>query len=172
MSTLRDKAARELQRFDRLGIDPTQVLERTVRLAQDEIGSFAGCTDDQWLAWLFSIVERSVDDVDIRDAAGDDATVPVDQRHEPTPALSRCSSSVEDQEQSAESTQADDRLRAAIAHLPAVPAQVVRLRQFHKWTLARIAAHLGLEELVVAGLLRQSVRRLREAIEAEDSSES
>ena len=57
-----------------------------------------------------------------------------------------------------------ERLQVALATLPTVQGQVVRLRQIHSWDLARIADHLGLDEVVVAGLLRQGLQRLRGVI--------
>ena len=56
-------------------------------------------------------------------------------------------------------------LQVAMATLPTVQGQIVRLRQVNGWDLARIAAHLGLDEIIVAGLLRQGVRRLRDVVE-------
>jgi DNA-directed RNA polymerase specialized sigma24 family protein len=61
-----------------------------------------------------------------------------------------------------------ERLGVAMATLPTVQGQVVRLRQINGWRLARIASHLGLDEVTVAGLFRQGIRRLRKVLEPDE----
>ena len=69
-----------------------------------------------------------------------------------------------------ESRQWSDRLRLALATLPTVQGQIVRLRHLNKWNLNRIAAHLGLDEATTAGLLRQGLHRLRSVIRHRDEA--
>lgn len=66
------------------------------------------------------------------------------------------------------SSRESDRVRLAIATLPTVQGQVVRLHQVYGWQVVRIADHLGLDEVTVAGLLRRGLRRLRQVIEPEE----
>ena len=68
-------------------------------------------------------------------------------------------------------TPSSDRLELAISCLPVAQGQVVRLRQIRGWTLTRIAEHIGLDEVIVAGLLRTGLRRLRERIDSPDRDE-
>ena len=70
------------------------------------------------------------------------------------------------------SSDAAERLSVALATLPTVQGQVVRLRQINSWTLSRIASHLSLSEVAVAGLLRQGLHRLRTTIESREVDES
>ncbi len=62
--------------------------------------------------------------------------------------------------------------RVAMAALPTVQELVVRLRHFNRWSLLRIAAHLGLDEIVVAQLLRVALRRLVEATQRNERKDA
>jgi len=131
VDTLRSLATRELELQLNRGLDASELVDRTLRKAQQEFGSFTGTSDDDWLQWLESKLQQS-----LLEAAASQG----------------------------------ERLQVALATLPTVQGQVVRLRQVHGWDLARIADHLGLDEVVVAGLLRRGLERLRGGIAPRNTS--
>ncbi len=63
------------------------------------------------------------------------------------------------------SWQQGNRLHLALATLPTVQSQVIRLRLAQRWALARIASHLGLSDQTVVEQLRKGLRQLRHLLE-------
>jgi len=129
VDTLRSLATRELELQLTPSLDVGELVERTLRAAQREFGSFSGVSEDEWLLWLESKLKQNLIKATVSDG---------------------------------------ERLQVALATLPTVQSQVVRLRQIHGWNLVRISEHLGLDEVVVAGLLRQGLQRLRGIMASKD----
>ena len=157
---------RDVGREDVDAVDPARLVQRTLQIAEREFRSFAGSSETQCLQWLRGILHRIVDAADrqqelrpsesgLASPGSQSAVVPRETNSPTLPA------------RSSPATDVGEPILSAIELLPAVPRDVIRLRLLRGWTIVRLARHLGLDEVTVAGLLRQSLRRLCEIIEAE-----
>ncbi len=154
-------ATEQLANRSAVGLDEGQLVERTLLVAQADFEQFAGAGDDEWLRWLETIMRRVVaqctaelDNTELDNTELDNREL--DNRELDNTEL--------------DNRELAERLQVALATLPCVQGQVLRLRAFNRWSLTRMAAHLGLDKVVVAGLLRVALRRLHESLEPEDVS--
>ncbi len=168
--SLRELALRELLRWDANDVDANdadamRLVQRTLRIAEQEFEDFAGTTQAQYLQWLGAIFQRSVLEAGRHPGHQQENSASIlpcgESTHHP-----RAVDSPTVLDRSSSAADGDQPLLAAIDSLPAVPRDVVRLRLLHGWTVVRMARHLGLDEVTVARLLRRGLRQLCGLVEA------
>ncbi len=141
------------------------LVQETLQAADRDFTSFGGSTESQYLGWLLVLMQERIDQFCQQQGCAPEAATGVWQRRPQDVASVEDPPLCSDVREANTASAADgDHLAAAIESLPSVPRDVVRLRVLGGWTLVRIARHLGLDEMTVAGLLRQGLHRLRETI--------
>ena len=159
-------------RRDRL--DLSGVVQQTFLEAHQKIGDFrAGAAGEEsavMAGWLRQILARNLADaLRGQGRAKRDTGRERSLDHELDQSSVRLGSALADLDQSSPSQGAHraDRavlLAAALAHLPEAQREVVLLRHWDGWPLAKVAEHLGRTPASVVGLLQRGLKGLRERL--------
>jgi DNA-directed RNA polymerase specialized sigma24 family protein len=169
--TLSDLASMELSGRDVEGVDAVGLVQRTLQMAERDFATFAGSTQTQYLQWLCGLLQRNVKEAILLTEESAPESTDTLRAGDRTPVC--CGpDELTVPARSTSATGSESPIVVAIHSLAAVPRDVVRLRLMHGWTIVRIARHLGLDEVMVARLLRLGLRRLSAVIQEEGKSDS
>ena len=147
-------------------LDLSGIVQQTFLEAHQKAGQFRGAGDAELAAWLRRILANNLADAmrglhrAKRDAARDRSL----ERELDQSSVRLGSFLVSDDSSPSQGAQRQDRamlLADALASLPEAQREVVLLRHWHGWPLAKVAEHLGKTPGSVVGLLQRGLETLR-----------
>ena len=150
-------------------LDISGVVQQTFLEAHQKLGNFRGVGEAEMAGWLRRILANNLADAmrGLRRAkrdAGRERSLEREMDH----SSGRLGSMlVCDQSSPSAGAHRQDRavlLADALASLPEAQREVVLLRHWHGWPLAKVAAHLGKTPGSVVGLLQRGLEALRERL--------
>jgi RNA polymerase sigma-70 factor (ECF subfamily) len=141
-------------------LDPSDVADRTLLIAQQKLDQFAGNCEEQWRGWLRAILENELKQ-EVRRAKRDNEIFEV--------SLDESSRNLEEgiaADHTSPSEQAIRneqllRLATALGQLPENQRTAVELKYLHGCSVKYISQHMGRTEDAVGGLLKLGLRKLR-----------
>jgi RNA polymerase sigma-70 factor (ECF subfamily) len=163
---LRQVALRQLTGRLAVRADASDVVQQTFLEAHRDFQQFCGQDEAEWLAWLNRVLDNTVARV-----VRDHAVLQKRNVHREQPLLSPEGSTSEwapslaasqpTPSQKVVRTEEQERLLAALEHLPEDQRKAVRLRHLEELPLADIAARLGRSPAATAGLIKRGLQSLR-----------
>ncbi len=166
-------ARSQIETWLRRKVDASDLVQETMLEAARDFQRFDGRTEQQWLAWLRKILNHNAADFVRRYRGAAKRNVgrevpfrdPADSRPRgaPEPAA-------EEPTPSQEFLQLDTELRvtAALGGLPADYQEVILLRNLQRLSFNEVAARMGRSRPAVQMLWMRAIRKLQEALEAEE----
>ena len=175
-SYLRVLAEIELSPRLRSKVDPSDIVQQSLLEAHRALHAFKGQTEPELIAWLRTILAHN-----LLNTAREYSAKKRDVRREQQIAQQLEHSSLrlehflaaEQTSPSQHVVRAEqiEELAAALAQLPDDQRTAVILKHFHDWPMAQIAQHMDRSTLAVAGLLKRGLKKLRTAMNAEQSGQ-
>jgi RNA polymerase sigma-70 factor (ECF subfamily) len=170
LSYLRVLASAQFPRQLRGALDPSDVVQKTLLKAHENLAQFRGRTDAELAAWLRRILTNVLTD-ELRRAAAAARDVALEQSI--GPAVAQSSSQLEawlagegtSPSERAVRQEELQRLADALARLPEDQRTAVELQKLQGYSVAAIAAEMRRNKSAVGGLLRRGMRRLRELMQ-------
>jgi RNA polymerase sigma-70 factor, ECF subfamily len=167
---LRVLAGAQFPRQLRGTLDPSDVVQKTLLKAHQNLAQFRGRTDGELAAWLRRILTNVLTD-ELRRAAAAARDVALEQSI--GPAVEQSSAWLEawlarDGASPSEQALRQEellRLAEALAQLPDDQRTAVELQKLQGCSVEAIAREMGRTRTAVGGLLRRGVRRLRELMQ-------
>jgi len=157
-------------------LDLSGVVQQTFLEAHQKLGAFRGQAADsgdspQLAAWLRQILSHNLADAlrttgRAKRGAARERSIERELGHSSLRLGQWLAAGGPSPSQHAQHVERALALADALALLPEAQREVVMLRHWHGWPLARVAAHLGRSPASVVGLLQRGLRTLREALDA------
>lgn len=155
--------------------DPSDIVQLTLLAAQRDLPAFLGDSEAELLAWLESILNRTLArqreahlDAQKRSLRREQTGDRDSQGGDPVERLPACEQTPSQQVVQAETALA---LAKALNGLPDDQAEALRLRYLQGYSLDQLAAHFQRSEVAVAGLLKRGLQTLRQYLPGQASHE-
>ena len=152
--------------------DASDIVQETMLDAHRDFADFRGKTEVELRAWLKVILTRNLLTVARRygthkRAVGREVTL--QNQMEKSSALFHHQLVADQTSPSMKlmKKERSEQVAGALLNLLDDERSAVVLKHFHNWSVAEIAQHLGRTEVAVAGLLRRSLKKLREYLREE-----
>ena len=151
-------------------LEPSDLVQQTLLEAHRDGGAFRGKTAGEQAAWLRQILARNLANAvrDLHAQRRDVArarSLDADGDGETPPLRAALAAGTVTPSAVAEQLERAEQLAAALESLADDRREVVILRHFHGWSLARIAEHTDRTPAAIAGLLHRALRDLRGLLE-------
>jgi RNA polymerase sigma-70 factor (ECF subfamily) len=150
--------------------EPSDVVQKTLLKAHENLAQFRGRTDGELAAWLGRILTNVLTD-ELRRAAAAARDAALEQSI--GPALEQSSARLEAWLAAEEASPSERavrqeellRLAEALAQMPADQRTAVELQKLQGYSVEAVARAMGRSKSAVGGLLRRGMRRLRELMQ-------
>ncbi len=154
-------------------LDPSDIVQKTLVKAHQNLAGFRGQTDAAMAAWLRRILTNVLIE-ELRRAAA--AARDVEMERSIGPALEDSSARLEawladggsSPEERASRNEDLCRLAEALARLPEAQRQAIELQQLGGYSVKAVARQMGRTTTAVGGLLRHGMHTLRQAMQEGD----
>jgi len=159
-------AERQLEGRIAVRVAASDIIQQTFLEAHRNFEQFAGQGPEEWLAWLWRILDHNVATA-IRDHAILQKRSVCrersldDSQHGGAPLKQDLDSGLSSPSQKAIRSEEMERMIQALRTLPDDQREAVRLRHLEGWLLDDIALHLGRSSAATAGLIKRGMKTLR-----------